>query len=122
MQAYAVRREAIFSSKSTQKAAAAAAGRAVMALQLSVIALLRTCQSRGLWHNSRRTRQLTGMTWLQDVMRLDNSARMNFPGTVEGNWSWRVGDEKIWGNLAQEAGDLRALCAATDRLPPGEAL
>lgn len=53
-------------------------------------------------------------------MRLDNSARMNFPGTVEGNWSWRVGDEKVWGQLAQEARDLRALCAATDRLPPGE--
>ena len=54
-------------------------------------------------------------------MRLDNSARMNFPGTVEGNWSWRVGDEKIWGKLAQEAKDLRALCTATDRLPPGQA-
>ena len=37
----------------------------------------------------------------QDVMRLDNSARMNFPGTVEGNWAWRVGDEGVWGKLAQ---------------------
>ena len=34
-------------------------------------------------------------------MRLDNSARMNFPGTVEGNWAWRVGAEGIWEKLAQ---------------------
>lgn len=27
---------------------------------------------------------------LQDILKLDNSARMNLPGTVGGNWEWRV--------------------------------
>ena len=25
-------------------------------------------------------------------MRLDNSARMNFPGTTKDNWGWRIGE------------------------------
>lgn len=27
---------------------------------------------------------------MQDVLELDGAARMNLPGTVEGNWSWRM--------------------------------
>ncbi len=27
---------------------------------------------------------------VQDVLRLDNAARMNFPGRVGGNWAWRM--------------------------------
>lgn len=27
---------------------------------------------------------------VQDVLELDESARMNFPGTTEGNWKWRI--------------------------------
>jgi 4-alpha-glucanotransferase len=27
---------------------------------------------------------------VQDVLSLDSQARMNFPGTAEGNWSWRL--------------------------------
>ena len=31
---------------------------------------------------------------LQDLMRLDNSARMNYPGTVGSpNWEWKLKDE-----------------------------
>jgi 4-alpha-glucanotransferase len=26
---------------------------------------------------------------LQDILCLDNEARMNYPGTVSGNWVWR---------------------------------
>ena len=26
---------------------------------------------------------------LQDILCLDNQARMNYPGTVSGNWVWR---------------------------------
>ena len=26
---------------------------------------------------------------LQDILGLDNQARMNYPGTVSGNWLWR---------------------------------
>jgi 4-alpha-glucanotransferase len=27
---------------------------------------------------------------VQDVLGLDNDARMNVPGTVKGNWNWRL--------------------------------
>ncbi|HBC41179.1 MAG TPA: 4-alpha-glucanotransferase [Pseudanabaena sp.] len=32
---------------------------------------------------------------LQDVLGLDNSARMNVPGTATGNWCWRYGDPEL---------------------------
>jgi len=32
---------------------------------------------------------------LQDVLGLDNSARMNVPGTATGNWSWRYSDPNL---------------------------
>lgn len=37
-------------------------------------------------------------------MRLDNTARMNTPGTAPGNWKWRMGDGGVWvGLLDKEA-------------------
>ena len=39
---------------------------------------------------------------LQDVLGLDNSARMNTPGTVENNWSWRLLPGQITEELGQE--------------------
>jgi 4-alpha-glucanotransferase len=27
---------------------------------------------------------------MQDLLMLDNSARMNFPSTIGGNWQWRL--------------------------------
>lgn len=32
---------------------------------------------------------------LQDVMRMDSDARMNIPGTAEGNWVWRYSKEQL---------------------------
>ncbi len=32
---------------------------------------------------------------LQDILCLDNEARMNYPGTVSGNWAWRYKREDI---------------------------
>ncbi len=36
---------------------------------------------------------------MQDILNLDSSARMNVPGTIEGNWRWRMmaeaADEKL---------------------------
>ena len=55
---------------------------------------------------------------MQDIMRLDNAARMNFPGTVENNWVWRVGDSDIWKELKPEAADLKGLLQTFDRLAP----
>ena len=52
------------------------------------------------------------------MLRLDNSARMNFPGTVVDNWTWRIGEADVWGKLTQEAADLRLLAETYDRLAP----
>jgi 4-alpha-glucanotransferase len=27
---------------------------------------------------------------MQDLLKLDNSARMNYPSTIGGNWQWRL--------------------------------
>ena len=50
-------------------------------------------------------------------MRLDNSARMNLPGSTTNNWTWRVGGPDIWEKLAPEAEALRELVETYDRLP-----
>jgi 4-alpha-glucanotransferase len=42
---------------------------------------------------------------MQDVLGLDNSARMNTPATMDGNWSWRMTKEQFegadWGRLKE---------------------
>jgi 4-alpha-glucanotransferase len=35
------------------------------------------------------------MTPLQDVLELDDSARMNVPGVAENNWSWRADGDAV---------------------------
>ncbi len=45
--------------------------------------------------------QLTIMP-LQDFLYLDNDARMNIPGIVDGNWQWRFQWEQIPANLAEK--------------------
>jgi 4-alpha-glucanotransferase len=57
---------------------------------------------------------------VQDVLRLDNGARMNVPGRAMGNWSWRMAPsaEGLWEALQPEAAQLRELCKLTDRLAP----
>ncbi len=51
---------------------------------------------------------------LQDVLNLGAEARMNTPGTVEGNWSWRI----PWPPPGFAADRLRGLAKAYGRLPP----
>ncbi|KAK9794332.1 hypothetical protein WJX73_001909 [Symbiochloris irregularis] len=68
---------------------------------------------------SMKSVSMSAIFLLQDVMRLDNKARMNFPGTIEGNWAWRVGDSGVWAKLKAEAKALRALASSFDRLAPG---
>jgi 4-alpha-glucanotransferase len=43
---------------------------------------------------------------VQDVLGLDGAARMNTPGTVQGNWSWRLAPGQLTVDIAQR---LRAL-------------
>jgi len=61
----------------------------------------------------------TAMFTMQDVLSLDNSARMNLPGTAEGNWAWRMaGDQDtLWDGLRlKRASDkLRSLTERYDR-------
>lgn len=61
----------------------------------------------------------TSIIMMQDIMRLDNSARMNTPGKAAGNWAWRVGDSNVWDKLQKEATELRQLAFTYDRLPKG---
>jgi len=46
---------------------------------------------------------------LQDVMGLGAEARMNIPGTLEGNWEWRFSWEMLKPEMAARLGDLTAL-------------
>ncbi len=46
---------------------------------------------------------------LQDVMGLGNDARMNLPGTAEGNWGWRYQPEMLHPWLSEHLGWLTAL-------------
>ena len=38
---------------------------------------------------------------LQDLLELDGRARMNLPGTIEGNWAWRATPEQLDLRLAE---------------------
>ena len=51
---------------------------------------------------------------LQDVMGLDSSGRMNFPGQGEGWWAWRFRWEQL---PADAAARLRRMGALYERLP-----
>jgi 4-alpha-glucanotransferase len=50
----------------------------------------------------------------QDVLGLGSEARMNRPGEVEGNWSWRLAPGQLTPELAAR---LRELIARSRRLP-----
>ncbi len=43
---------------------------------------------------------------LQDILNLDNEARMNLPGTTEGNWKWRFEKNDLSNELAIKLGRL----------------
>lgn len=58
------------------------------------------------------SRAVLAIAPLQDVLRLDGSARMNHPGTSEGNWSWRFDEGAL---TQQTARDLRELSERSGR-------
>jgi 4-alpha-glucanotransferase len=51
---------------------------------------------------------------LQDILGLDQGARMNYPGTAEGNWEWRYTADMLTDELA---GRLRELTEIYGRVP-----
>ena len=50
----------------------------------------------------------------QDVLGLGREARLNTPGTIEGNWQWRLRPGELTPELAAR---LRAATAEAGRLP-----
>ncbi|MCK9211306.1 MAG: 4-alpha-glucanotransferase [Ignavibacteriaceae bacterium] len=54
---------------------------------------------------------------LQDMLNFGNEARMNFPGTLGGNWSWRFTWEQVPYNLA---GKYKKMCEMYQRPPKPE--
>ncbi|MBS1527129.1 MAG: 4-alpha-glucanotransferase, partial [Bacteroidetes bacterium] len=47
---------------------------------------------------------------LQDLLALDESARMNTPSSIEGNWLWMMQGEMLPGKLAKYLRNLTTLC------------
>ena len=54
---------------------------------------------------------------LQDLLGLGTRARMNVPGTVEGNWSWRFDEQDLTPAVAEQMGKLTALYGRAPAAP-----
>ena len=52
---------------------------------------------------------------MQDLLDLDNKARMNYPGTLGGNWLWRMTHEDM-NYICGKAPLLRKLLKGCDRI------
>ena len=59
-----------------------------------------------------RSRAALSIAPLQDVLGLGSEARMNLPGTEEGNWEWRYSAEQLTAGLATR---LRELTGSANR-------
>lgn len=59
----------------------------------------------------------TAIVALQDLLGLDSSARMNFPGQADGWWAWRLAPDALTPALAERVAGLGRLY---DRAPPGK--
>lgn len=46
---------------------------------------------------------------MQDLLSLDNAARMNTPSTIGGNWTWRLRPKTLTDQLADQLRELTAL-------------
>lgn len=46
---------------------------------------------------------------MQDILALDNHARMNTPSTLGGNWQWRLREEQLTDDIAKQLKELAAL-------------
>eukprot|EP00899_Mesostigma_viride_P022386 jgi/Mesvir1/3331/Mv13716-RA.1 len=57
----------------------------------------------------------TAIVSMQDILSLDNSARMNIPSTKSGNWSWRLSGVAHMEDLAEEAAKFRQLVVTYGR-------
>ena len=84
--------------------------------------LLRTeCETEALSMITKiyESKAALAMMQLQDVFLLGNEARMNVPGTVEGNWDWKVEGgsiEEVYPDAKARAAWLRELAESTGRI------
>ena len=39
---------------------------------------------------------------MQDILELDNSARMNIPSTVGDNWNWKMKGDALTGDITKK--------------------
>jgi 4-alpha-glucanotransferase len=60
--------------------------------------------TRAVWHSKANTVLIP----LQDALNLDERARMNYPGSMEGNWAWRYRSEQLTPQLGQQLAGLNA--------------
>lgn len=60
---------------------------------------------------------LTTIIPMQDVLGLDDSARMNTPATQAGNWGWRIGEPGIFNELETEKRQLQLCLKLFNRYP-----
>ena len=60
-----------------------------------------------------KSRSRMAIVPMQDLLGLDNSARMNVPGQAEGNWEWRLQQHQISPRLAEQ---LRELTTQSNRV------
>ncbi|MEA1930705.1 MAG: 4-alpha-glucanotransferase [Euryarchaeota archaeon] len=56
-----------------------------------------------------RSDAVLAFTTLQDLLGLDSHARFNTPGTLEGNWTWRVTSEGLDEGIATKLGTMTAI-------------
>lgn len=60
---------------------------------------------RGAWSSS----SYLAIAQMQDFLGLDDNARMNIPGTVGGNWTWRVDRDTLNKDLSKKINALTKL-------------
>lgn len=76
-----------------------------------------TSESEVHWqmiHSVLRSASDIAIVPIQDYLGLDNSARMNVPGKAKGNWAWRLSQDAIDDQLADQ---MRRLAEACGRIP-----
>ena len=60
---------------------------------------------RGAWAST----CVLALTQMQDVLGLDDNARMNTPGTMGGNWIWRMKKDVLTDELSMHINEITKL-------------
>lgn len=60
---------------------------------------------RGAWSST----AYLAITTMQDLLGLDDRARMNIPSTVGGNWTWRMKKTDITDEIAEKIADMTSI-------------